>query len=106
MHMSTVYRFNNVSCIFHFAVQAELDRANQMWINYIEQNKGRGRGMRSWDPYETDIPAAIQFSDRPGGKFHSILSIFLNSNDTDGDNTSCCSSRGASKGARRLAILH
>ena len=50
-----------------------------MWINWIERNKGQINGeggdfqvggMRSLvsQPYETDIPAAIQFSDRPSGK--------------------------------------
>ena len=74
----------NISFI---AVQAELDRANQMWINWIERNKGQTlegnfpnkKGMRSWPSYETDIASAIQFGDRPSGKFIQcfIISHFL-----------------------------
>ena len=61
--------------ISNVAVQAELDRANQMWVNWIEKNKGQTSGggntlgMRSWPSYETGIASAIQFGDRPSGKF-------------------------------------
>ena len=58
-----------------------------MWINWIERNKRQTlegnfpnkKGMRSWPSYETDIASAIQFGDRPSGKFiHCfIISHFL-----------------------------